>query len=231
MYSGPMAKLSLKGMLARILNLAYFKDEAATVAIPHLLVPSKGKLLLVTGDNAGGKSFFRRLVHAVTREQGTECIHISMESRTGGMYGPARAMVYGDESWESTGSLSVSTVLNGISTCKSRTTPHVMFWDEPDLGLSDSWAAGVGQKIAEFAKAAGDNTRAVILVTHSKALVRELLPAFPWYLHLGAEPEAAPPTVKAWLDAPIVPRNPEELARYSHSRFKKIQAILDHKKK
>lgn len=225
-----MAKLTLKALFGRIFRLAYFQGEDP--AIPYVRVDTKSRLVVVTGDNAGGKSFFRRLVRLVAKEKSVECIHLSMEARAGNsmMYGPARAMVYGDEAWQSTGTISTSTILTGIRTCEGRTSDHVIFWDEPDLGLSDAWAAGAGQKLAAFAQRAGEHTRGILIVTHRKALVQELLPANPGYIHLGAPPGEAPPTLKAWLDAPVVPKDPDLLGQLSHARFKKIQAILDRNK-
>lgn len=112
-------------------------------------------------------------------------------------------------------------------TCQSRKTKHVVFWDEPDLGLSGSWAAGVGQAICKFAKPMPRNTVAAMIVTHSKPLVRELLPAKPVYLHMGVDPSEAPPTLKDWLEHHPEPRDIEELSKVSRKRFLLIQHILN----
>jgi hypothetical protein len=92
----------------------------------------------------------RRIVHSFCHKNEVEFMGISMEGRRGISGSPWMCMVYGSEDYESTGCNSVGTVLTGITTCYGRESPHVIFWDEPDLGLSDSWAAGVGQKLAEL---------------------------------------------------------------------------------
>ena len=125
-------------------------------------------------------------------DEGAHAYLAKLTGRYRAALGPASAFIYGDESWESTGVLSSRTVLTGIKTCQGRKSKHVIFWDEPDVGLSDSWAAGVGQSICGFVTDCPRNTVAALVVTHSKALVRELLPAAPAYVHLGKEPSEAP---------------------------------------
>lgn len=215
-------------LLDVILDLAYFQGEDP--AIPFRRVDGEGKVILVVGDNASGKSFCRRIVQAVCQKTKIECIPISVEGRRKISYMPWLTMVYGDEEHEATGVNSTNTVLSGIHTSKGRDTKHVIFWDEPDLGLSEAWAAGVGQKLAEFAKNPPEHLQAALIVSHSRALIREMLPANPFYLHLGVSAEKAPPTLKDWVERPIVPRDPTKLPELSRERFKKIQQILNETK-
>lgn len=225
---------SAKGLLDKALALTYFhpdKEDGQT-AIPFHRSNGRSKLIVVVGDNASGKSFFRRIIQLLCQKNKVECIALSVEARSGGshMYGPLRAMIYGDESWQSTGVLSSHTVTTGIKTCRGRDRQHVIFWDEPDLGLSESWAAGVGQAICQFTRDCPKKTVAAVVVTHSRPLVARLLPAKPVYLHLGCEPSEAPQTLQEWLDRPIVPRDLEDLSDESHKRFKLIQRILNEAK-
>jgi hypothetical protein len=195
--------------------------------IPWVWKRGRNPLVVVVGDNAGGKSFFRRCVQGACSHSDVECIGISMEAR--GQGGFVRACVYGTEEWQATGENSAGTVLTGIKTCRGREKPHTIFWDEPDLGLSDSWAAGMGQTIAEFAQDPPEHTRAIFVVSHSKALIWELLPAKPHYLHLGSV--EAPPNLTAWLEQPVKPRDLTQLKEASHQRFKRIQRILNENKR
>lgn len=194
--------------------------------IPYHRVDGQTQLIVVVGDNASGKSMLRRIVQGVCKQAKVECIHLSMEGRGGSTYNPFRSFIYGDEGTQATGVNSTNTVLIGIKTCQGRENPHVIFWDEPDLGLSDSWAAGLGQRIAAFAKNLPKLTRAVVIVTHSKALIGQLLDLNPNYVHLGVKSEEAPQTLTEWFEAPIIPRDPEELKDLSHKRFKAIQRVL-----
>lgn len=220
-----------KSLLDKVLKLAYFEpDEDGETAIPFHRVDGKGKLLVVAGDNASGKSFFRRIVQGFCQHTKTECIAISAEGRRMISHAPWMTFVYGDEMHESTGVNSTLTVLTGIKTSRGRNNPHVVFWDEPDLGLSESWAAGIGESICEYASDPPKTARAIVVVTHSRALVERLLPARPFYLHLGKEPEKAPQRLQDWLQRPIEARNPADLPDESYRRFKLIQAILDSNK-
>lgn len=216
---------SLTGLLGHVFKLDYFvPNDDGKVPIPHFWHPGRGNFAVALGENASGKSFFRRLVSAVCREAGVEIMPISMEGRFGN-YGGLRGMIYGDESWESTGENSAGTVLAGISTCKSRENAHVIFWDEPDLGLSDRWAAGMGVALRGFAEALPKKTHGAIIVTHSRALVQELLPAEPHYLHFGSSDP--PATLQAWLSREIKPKSLDLLKEESRKRFKLIQTILN----
>lgn len=214
------------------LDLDYFQEINGHVTIPAYWREGEGPLCLVTGDNASGKSFFRRIIGAVCAQakEKVEYIPISMEARRTISYNPWLTFVYGDEETEATGVNSTETVLGGIRTSEGRTSNHVIFWDEPDLGLSDSWAAGLGQKLAEFAKKAPTYLTAAFVVTHNKALVSQLFDVNPHFLHLGVDPEKAPHSLVEWFERPVKPRNIDKLHEESRKRFKAIQKILDRKK-
>lgn len=218
-----------KQLVAETLTLDYFTGPAP--AIPHVWKPAKAScpLVVVTGENAGGKSFFRRCVSAVCQKTETEIIPISMEARRTISYNPHLVFVYGDERYEATGVNSINTVLMGVKTCRSRETPHVICWDEPDLGLSEGNAASVGRAIAEFTQDPPACTRASIVITHRKALVDELRAVNPHYLYLGADD--GPGTLDAWLTAPPVVRPLEEVRDAGRARYKAIQKVLDRVKK
>jgi hypothetical protein len=183
----------------------------------------------VVGDNASGKSFLRRILGLICKQasEKTEFMPISMEGRRHISYMPWLTFVYGDEETQATGVNSSDTVLSGISTSNSRESRHVIFWDEPDLGLSDSWAAGLGQKLAEFTRNPPAHLTGAFIVTHNKALVSQLLDVNPHYLHLGVDPEKAPKTLSEWFERPVKPRDIQELQVESRKRFKLIQKILD----
>jgi hypothetical protein len=216
-----------KQLVERTLELDYFQDPKP--AIPYVWKPGKADnpLVIVVGENAGGKSFFRRCVNAVCRDNANkvECIPISMEGRRQVSYNVGLAFVYGSEDWEATGINSISTVLTGISTCRSRTSVHVIIWDEPDIGLSEGNAASVGKAIADFTEDPPKHTKASIVITHRKALVEQLVPSQPHYLFLGDAD--APETLADWLAAPPIVRPLEEVKGLSRKRFLAIQKILD----
>jgi len=239
---------TIEGVLDWILDLRFFHSDDAIdgrVAIPfyYNAGAENARLVLVLGENAGGKSFFRRLVQEACRHKGNnsgpypvrEVIYLSMEHRTGGMMGPIGAFVYGSEQRRSTGENSAHTVEGGITTASGRNHDVVVYWDEPDIGMSAACAIGVGVEIAQFVNEAPDNIKAVFVTTHSPAMVTALLKADarPHYLYLGDE--MAPLSLEDWvawqadvaLHGPGI--SPKQLAEASHKRFKDIQAILDDK--
>jgi hypothetical protein len=204
---------------------AYFADEKP--AIPSFWVKGELPLFLVLGDNAGGKSFFRRLVSECAKRAGIdECIHLSMQGRASG--GVMRGMIYGSEDWQSTGEITGHTIRTGIKTCMGRDTDHLLYWDEPDLGLSEEATLGVALELEKFARALPKHTRGVFITTHSRVIARQLATLEPHYIHLGSK--KPPMSLQAWLDRPIKPIAPEELAELSLKRFRAIQKILDRKK-
>jgi hypothetical protein len=203
-------------------------------AIPHLWVEGEVPLFLVLGENAGGKSFFRRCIHQCTKLNTSieEVIHLSMQGRTGVTgAGPYKSFIYGDEETRSTGENSAATVRTAIKTCQDRETPHILYWDEPDVGMSEGAAAGVGVVIADFVRMLPERTKGIFITTHSRALVEHLLPVRPHYIHLGCAPDQAPPTLQAWLERRVVPVSPEGLLEASRARFQAIQKILSTRRK
>lgn len=223
---------SASGLVKHALELLYFQEFEGEVAIPAFWRESSGKMVFVVGENASGKSFFRRVVGAICQQakSKTEYIPISMEGRRTVSYNPWLSFVYGDEGYQATGVLSSNTVITGVKTSEGRTGRHVIFWDEPDIGLSDSWSAGLGDKLNEFIKNPPEHLVASFVVTHSKSLVARVLDSNPHYLHLGTPPDEAPQSLQAWFEQPIKPRDITKLGAESHRRFKLIQRILGRNK-
>jgi len=218
-----------KQLVDETLTLDYFAEDKP--AIPFVWKPAKADnpLVVVVGENAGGKSFFRRCLSAVCKETKTEVMPISMEGRRQIAYNIALTFVYGSEDYEATGVNSIRTVLTGIKTCRDRDKAHVIFWDEPDIGLSEGNAASVGKAIADFMADPPKHTKASVVVTHRKALVSELAAANPHYLYLGDAD--APGSLEEWLVLPPVVRPLEEVQERALKRFRAIQKVLDRVKK
>lgn len=207
-----------------ILSLDYFQGDKP--AIPYVWAKGKSRLFLVLGENGGGKSFFRRLintgVHKKTRTK--EVISLSMQGRTGAYM---KSLIYGCENYEATGANTAHTIKMAIKTCRSRNESHVLYWDEPDIGLSEGATIGVGREIAKFIGKLPENTQGVFVTTHSRELVRQLVGLEPHYIHLGTSADKAPPTLQAWLERKVRPITPKQIQDRSHARFQAIKKILD----
>jgi hypothetical protein len=219
-----------KELVTQCLEAKYFKGSEApikTTFIPSSSgSASESRLILVLGGNAAGKSFFRRIVQTACHKTNTECMAISMQGRREIAFNPVLTFVYGDESQSSTGSNSASTILTGIRSSQSReeSQKHIIFWDEPDIGLSESWAASGGAEISSYVVEPPKPLVAAIVVTHSKAMVRELAKAKPHILMVG---ENAPQTLQEWLDEPVVVRPLQELKDMHIRQFRLLQGVLE----
>lgn len=217
------------GLLSAVLEtLSYFHPEGKgkKAVLPYQWVKGTSNVAVLLGENASGKSFVRKCASSICHKLEVEFIGISMEMRS--RAGFERAFVFGDEGWEATGVISIKTVLNGILTCRSRTTDHVMCWDEPDLGLSDSAAASVGATIAEFVRNPGKHTKAILVATHNRQVVEQLAGLDPHYVYLGDD---APATLQDWLHRPIVPVDLEALSKHMLDRWRTINAMIEGKKR
>ncbi len=207
----------------------FIPNDAGVTPIPYRFVPGApgGKLGLVLGENASGKSFVRRLCSAIYAQQTPkiELLAPSMEHRTTGYMA---SVFYGSENYDSTGQNSSRTILTGFRTARSRDesgSPHALFFDEPDIGLSDLWAASAGVALRDFVKAGVPKmTQAVIVVTHSRALVRKLAPLDPTVLFVG---DVLPENLASWLKPPRrkIPKL-EELSERSLERYRLVSACL-----
>jgi hypothetical protein len=214
-------------LVRRCLGLEYFEPNADGVTpIPVRYTPGKSKLIVAVGENASGKSFFRRVVQGTCSQAGTSTIHLSMEGRRQTAYNPGLCFVYGSEEWQSTGANSSETILGAIRTSQGRDSSHVIFWDEPDIGLSDSWAASAGAEIRAFLEDAPEHLLGAVVVTHSKSLLRNLTGLNAHFLCFGDDPVN---TLTEWLDRAPKVRPLSELKAESHRRFKLIQDILNAK--
>lgn len=221
----PFTAASPAILVQECLSLDYFHpNDDDVVPIPVTFNEGQGKIILAVGDNASGKSFFRRVVQAVCHKADVECIHLSMQGRTNGEPDGAfkRIVVYGTETDESTGRNSVNTILGAIRTSQSRSNKHVLFFDEPDLGLSGTWAASVGVELLKFSEQPNDNLVATFIVTHSRELVWSILPGHPHSLCFNDKPIR----LGDWVQNSPPVRPLTELAEISHRRYGLITGVM-----
>lgn len=214
-----MPALSARSIVRAVLSgYALFGDEDPIIRSSVRF--GRNPLTVVVGPNASGKSIFRRLAGEECRKAGVEFISLSMEKRSGG--GVVNAFIYGDESWESTGLLSARTVTTGISTCQSREKDHVIFWDEPDTGMSDEMAAAAGKAILNFVLKKPKRTRAIFVVSHNRYLLRKLAAAKPHFVCLG-DPLACS-SLEEWVSRPVEPADLGQALEEGSALFRRISA-------
>lgn len=186
----------------------------------------KARILLITGDNASGKSLVCKYMRQLIREDKVEVMDGGMHRRT--TSGFERAFMYGDENRDSTGNLSMKFVRTGLRTCQSRETPHVLMLDEPDVGLSEGYQAALGEMLAQFAAALPEQTTLVI-VTHARVIVERLMPFKPHCFRVGDDRR---PTAQ-WIKEGPLPRSVadlENLGQQAMERSRAIQAVINSRK-
>lgn len=177
------------------------------------------RLLVITGENASGKSVIRRILQELARDQKVEPIAISPELRqTGGL---VTAFVYGDESTTASGDIAGGVIIGAINTSRKRTQPHIIILDEPDMGMSDNLAAGAAQELIEFCQDPPEHLGFVAVITHRKAMLSELFAGNAAHLRVG---DAL--TCAEVLAQPVTPVRPAEVRERGHTLFRAIQQLL-----
>lgn len=194
-------------------------------------------LLLVTVDNASGKSFVCKYLHLLATpdradppedRRGLEFMHVGMNLRAGAS-GVQRALMFGNEARNSTGTISVRTILAGFRTSAGRTHPHMLCLDEPDIGLSEECQDACGRLIAEFAAAPPSALAGLVIVTHSRPIARALIGLDPVRLRVGEDAR----TTAEWLERPrtVSLETLRELSDTAHERSRAIETLMDARRK
>lgn len=175
-----------------------FSAEISAVGHPRVLV--------VVGDNASGKSLFFQIMGGMGLDFEVSPINISIRERTGAgtyeMSGMRRAMMFGDESEQSTGATSARVVATGFKNVLSRLEDGkraLLYLDEPEMGLSDGYAYALGEFIGKEVCSLPEEAPGVVVVTHNRRLVKGLVDG------LGADPSlvnmSGSSVLSDWLSA------------------------------
>lgn len=134
-----------------------------------------GKVVIMYGDNASGKSLFSQIFEVTFRGKKAEkkmpVRAACMRNRTAS--GMEKAMIFGDEGEQSTGATSVSVAQKCINTTLNEKDGALAILDEPDVGLSDRFQAAFGQWIAQ--EASKFDTQGLLIISHSKILISSFL--------------------------------------------------------
>jgi hypothetical protein len=141
-----------------------------------VLVDEATKLAVVFGDNATGKSLMLTTMLELTgswESSGVETLSVSMKMRTS--QGMGASMMYGSERASSTGATSLRAVMGALHNGKDRPHPVWLMFDEPDVGLSDKYAAAMGAYLAREINGLPEHIRGVSIISHSRPFLREML--------------------------------------------------------
>lgn len=209
---------TLRQLISRLQDLQIV-DEGTIPAHIHL-GSDTSRVLILAGSNGTGKSLLVSILDAFQREHNIEPITVSMKRRTEG--GLASAFMFGDENVHSTGVISVKTALSGIQTARSRDKPHILTFDEPDIGLSSEFCGAFGEVLGGFAREPGKHTCGFVVVSHSRPLLRRLLECCPEQPHFVNMDNTF--GLQQWLDTPQE-RTMEELLALRDLAHKRLCAL------
>lgn len=215
--------------LDRILDDARHADVFTKSGSPmyrrvHSVENPPSQLTLVIGGNASGKSLFRREIQRSSEASKVEVHHLSMEARSQDPW--IRAEAYGDEEAMSTGMISLSSMLRLLRASKEASTPHILFWDEPDVGLSDEVAAGVALEILQFLWSQPKHLVGFFIVSHRRSLIEALDAATPRIVFIGKN---APKSLGAWLQRKVTPVRPQDVIDEGVRRWLAVNDFFEKK--
>ena len=199
----------------------FFKKELGVPLKFNTATP----VLVVTGKNAAGKSFLRRWLCHILKEDKIEAIHLSQQGRAS--EGFVRAFVYGDESDHSTGAISAHTFIAGMTTSRGRTTDHVIIWDEPEIGMGEELQIGTVDWLFTQLVDWPIHLNGIILLTHSRHFVERAM-MFPGAKFLSLDGYK---TKQEWLERRLIPMNPVKMHDESFQKWRRLNAMIESNRK
>lgn len=185
---------------------------------------NNSKVTIIYGDNVSGKSLFAWLFEIYCVGKSSEKYDripvraAAMRNRT--MSGIQRAIIFGDESDQSTGCTSLNVVIKCIQSTLTGET-GVAILDEPDIGLSERYSGALGHYIANCANDFKEH--GLVLISHSKTLIKSFLQHYNQPVsYLGVDTSL---NYNDWCNTQSV-ATIEELLQLKEIGFKKQRAIF-----
>jgi hypothetical protein len=211
-------------------KLKGFKDKAAEI-IPSLLEEgARRDVLVVSGENAAGKSLAFMLINQLGRnfakedKIALEVMDIGMGRRT--TSGITKAFMFGDENIDSTGNISIKVMQTAVSTSKNRTNFHYLMLDEPDIGVGEGYHNAIGQFLANFANEMPEKCLGLVVSTHSRRVAQKILDAGASSLRLGGDLRP----VREWVRDGDIEKSLDEMIKLkevSGDRFRAVSRMLN----
>jgi energy-coupling factor transporter ATP-binding protein EcfA2 len=130
------------------------------------------KTLIIYGDNASGKSFFSSIINQIFNQEKVPVRSVSMANRT--KSGMEKAMIFGNESEQSTGTTSVSVISLALNSALNDDDDSLVILDEPDIGLSPRFSKALARYINDFYLNESDN-KYLVLVSHNAEFMSHFL--------------------------------------------------------
>lgn len=182
---------------------------------------SLGKLIVLTGGNATGKSLIRKVLWQSLsklkpdgRSNGSYTADTSMERRTNNnaAYGALSSM-FCDVGWIATSENSIHNVENVLDL-----DDRFIVLDEPEVGCSLELQAGLADYINKRKQEILEKNLGILVITHSKVMV-ERIEADEFFNMEGM-------TKEEWLSREIVPVDIEEFVKEAEATFDFMRDVL-----
>jgi hypothetical protein len=211
-------------------ELEDFKDEATEIIPSFLEEGTRRDVLVVTGENAAGKSLAFMLINQLGRnfakedKIALEVMDIGMGRRT--TSGVTKAFMFGDENIDSTGNISIKVMQTAVSTSKNQTNFHYLMLDEPDIGVGEGYHNAIGKFLSNFANDMPEKCLGLVVATHSRRIAEKLLDAGASSLRLGGDLRP----VREWVRNGDIEKSLEDLINLkdvSGHRFRAVSRMLN----
>lgn len=145
-------------------------------------------LLVVSGDNGSGKSLFLRALKAHLRRADADIVIIDADARARTFSGFERSHIdANDEDGDSIAAIFSTGTMNAIADARAATAPSLLMLDDPDIGLSDAWAAAIGREIAELVRNMPDALMGIVVASHRRPLIGSLTSLEPSFVRIGTD--------------------------------------------
>ena len=187
------------------------------------------RLTVIVGENASGKSLLARAICSKAKQH-HDMVPVSVSIRERTESGMRRAFMFGEEEQHSTGGVSAGTVVTAFK--QKYDKPWLLMLDEPEMGMSEGYAGALGEFIGELSKGPHENLCGVLVVTHSRPLVRGLIarfPAAPTFVWMSVTDEPIETgDIDFWLKTPDVKTIDQFMAlrKVSLDRFRQVNEFL-----
>lgn len=219
---GPTPLYMMHEIITTIAEGRWFKEPSPFRCVVQ---PANPRLCVITGPNVCGKSLLRKILHAHHHDRDLFYMHLSQEHRCNGGFG--RLMVYASEGDDSTGHNSVHTLLTAIKNCQSQEKPFGLMFDEPEIGCSEEVQMAIGTRIGQCVDTFPKLGSGVFVITHSREVVRSLLPFTPTHWRLSEDGM----TLDQFVTREVLPMDLQALVDLGHDRWRAVEAMLKEKRK
>lgn len=194
------------------------KFESVKDAIEKINV---GKITILTGNNASGKSLIRKVLWQRIKELVNDgrgdrqyVWETSMERRTSQLSAlGALSGAFRDNEWIATSANTILSINRFFQTDSE--TKHYIVFDEPEVGCGEEVQLGIANKINEKSNFFKNDNLGLLIITHSRLIVKNT--NCDVFINLEGR------TKEEWLNREVVAKDIDELYEENNSFFSYLQ--------